>query len=289
MRIVILTHSEDRHYYFANTIIEETRAVVGVVTGAKTAPAPAPDWRKKSGRRELIYRLRNRLVNLGFRGWRLALEAEKREEEMRAFAGAMAAFEERHAQLRIAHVGHSHPSINDAALVALIREHRPDAIAIMGTALVKQGVIESAPFVINMHTGLSPYYRGGLTNFWPIVEDDPGYFGVTIHRISLGIDSGDIIYTARPRILVDDNYPRVNCRCIKIGTSLMIQALEHVRAGDVKSVPQWVRGKLFFDRDMNSFVAYRYWRKRAEFFSRHHHLEEAGQLPQPRLIMNGEG
>ena len=35
MKIVILTRSADRHYYFCNQIIEKTEKVTGVITGAK--------------------------------------------------------------------------------------------------------------------------------------------------------------------------------------------------------------------------------------------------------------
>ena len=35
MRIIILTHDNDRHFYFCNEIIKNTNQVVGVITGAK--------------------------------------------------------------------------------------------------------------------------------------------------------------------------------------------------------------------------------------------------------------
>jgi folate-dependent phosphoribosylglycinamide formyltransferase PurN len=283
MRVVVLTHWEDRHCYFANRLIEETGAVVGVVTGAKDAPATA---RRLTGR-ALYIRTRNRALNLTFRKWLRALEREKRTEELSAFAGARAKFLDRHARLRIAHVGEEYASINDPALVARIREQRPDVIAVMGTALVKDGILGSAAHIINMHTGLAPYYRGGYTNLWPIIENDPGYFGVTIHTMSPGIDSGDIIYTARPEVAPDDNFSRVNCRCIELGTGLMVQALGQVQKGTLGSVAQWTRGKLFFDRDMNGWVAYRYFLGRRRFFAEHYRLAQSAALPQPRLITNG--
>ena len=35
MRIIILTHDEDRHFYFCNQVIKYTNNVVGVFTGGK--------------------------------------------------------------------------------------------------------------------------------------------------------------------------------------------------------------------------------------------------------------
>jgi len=44
---------------------------------------------------------------------------------------------------------------------------------------------------INMHPSLLPYNRGKNYNFWTLVEKNP--FGVSLHRVDKGIDSGDII------------------------------------------------------------------------------------------------
>jgi len=44
---------------------------------------------------------------------------------------------------------------------------------------------------INTHPSFLPYNRGKHTNFWAIVKGEP--FGVTIHMIDKGIDTGAII------------------------------------------------------------------------------------------------
>lgn len=45
---------------------------------------------------------------------------------------------------------------------------------------------------LNFHPSLLPYNRGKHYNFWNIVEDVP--FGVTIHKVDTGIDSGAIVF-----------------------------------------------------------------------------------------------
>jgi methionyl-tRNA formyltransferase len=47
---------------------------------------------------------------------------------------------------------------------------------------------------INTHPSLLPYNRGKHYNFWAIIEEVP--FGVTLHRVDAGIDSGDILAQA---------------------------------------------------------------------------------------------
>lgn len=44
---------------------------------------------------------------------------------------------------------------------------------------------------INTHPSLLPHNRGKHYNFWALVEQSP--FGVTIHRVDYGIDTGEII------------------------------------------------------------------------------------------------
>jgi len=47
---------------------------------------------------------------------------------------------------------------------------------------------------INTHPSLLPYNRGKHYNFWALVEQVP--FGVTLHRVDSGVDTGDIVYQA---------------------------------------------------------------------------------------------
>tara|TARA_B100000029_G_scaffold514061_1_gene615502 strand:- start:1735 stop:2529 length:795 start_codon:yes stop_codon:yes gene_type:complete len=51
---------------------------------------------------------------------------------------------------------------------------------------------------INIHMGVSPYYRGTACNFWALYDKNPQYVGSTIHRLSKGLDSGSILYHAIP-------------------------------------------------------------------------------------------
>ncbi len=56
---------------------------------------------------------------------------------------------------------------------------------------------------INIHIGVSPYYRGTDCNFWALYEDNPHLVGATIHMLSKGLDSGPILYHAMSNIKSD--------------------------------------------------------------------------------------
>jgi folate-dependent phosphoribosylglycinamide formyltransferase PurN len=51
---------------------------------------------------------------------------------------------------------------------------------------------------INIHMGVSPYYRGSSCNFWALYDGRPEMVGATIHLLSKGLDSGDILFHAFP-------------------------------------------------------------------------------------------
>ena len=56
---------------------------------------------------------------------------------------------------------------------------------------------------INIHMGLSPYYRGADCNFWALYDNNPHLVGATIHMLSKGLDSGPILYHAMSRLKSD--------------------------------------------------------------------------------------
>ncbi len=49
---------------------------------------------------------------------------------------------------------------------------------------------------INIHMGVSPYYRGTDCNFWALYDNNPHLVGATIHMLSKGLDSGPMLYRA---------------------------------------------------------------------------------------------
>jgi hypothetical protein len=59
---------------------------------------------------------------------------------------------------------------------------------------------------LNIHMGVSPYYRGSSCNFWALDDRRPDMVGATIHKLSKGLDSGAMYYHAFPRPQVADPF-----------------------------------------------------------------------------------
>lgn len=48
---------------------------------------------------------------------------------------------------------------------------------------------------INVHLGMSPYYRGSAPNFWAAYDGRPEYVGGTLHALTDSLDAGPIYET----------------------------------------------------------------------------------------------
>lgn len=130
---------------------------------------------------------------------------------------------------------------------------KPDYIVVFGSSLLKEKIIDLLPpkRIINMHLGLSPYYRGSGTNFWALYNKEPQYVGVTIHYLDKGIDSGEMIVQGRPEITGDDTPHSIGNKTISVGVDLIIELLKKIEQGkEIKSQKQDLSlGKLYKFKD----------------------------------------
>ena len=76
-----------------------------------------------------------------------------------------------------------------------------------GTRILSKELLSkiSVP-IINIHVGITPKYRGIHGGFWAIKNNDLENFGVTIHHVDSGIDTGKIIDQVRIKPTKEDNY-----------------------------------------------------------------------------------
>lgn len=116
---------------------------------------------------------------------------------------------------------YSHPvelaygAINTPECLEAIVSLQPDVLAAYGCSLVKEPLLEAfAGRFLNVHLGLSPYYRGTGTNFWPLVNGEPEYVGATFMHIDAGVDTGEIIHQIRARIYPGDTPHQIGNRLI---------------------------------------------------------------------------
>lgn len=117
--------------------------------------------------------------------------------------------------------------INNPLYVTKIINMNPDLIIAYGCSIITSDLLAffKGRF-INIHLGLSPYYRGSATNFWPFVNKELACVGVTFMHIDEGVDTGEIIHQQRAVMHKTDSIHSIGCRLIKDMTLSCIKIIE---------------------------------------------------------------
>ena len=98
-------------------------------------------------------------------------------------------------------------SINSQKFRVKANKFNPSYILVSGTKIIGNKTIENFPKrIINIHAGITPYYRGVHGAYWSIINNDFDRCGVTLHFIDSGVDTGQIISQAVVRISKNDNF-----------------------------------------------------------------------------------
>mgnify|MGYP001260327672 CR=1 FL=1 len=160
MNIVVLTSNHPRHKYFANQISKHFN-LIGVVSEQKSF-SPLKNIKNSDEENIIINHFQRRELK------------EKKEFDTD--------FDNGFDILKI-----NKNSINKSVVLDFLKSEEIDYVFVYGTGIIGELIIKEFPNkIINMHLGLSPYYRGAGTNFWPIVNAEPQYCGVTIHFLDKG-------------------------------------------------------------------------------------------------------
>lgn len=142
---------------------------------------------------------------------------------------------------------------NDPAELDRLRRLAPDVVLVFGTSLLKPPIIEAFPGrILNIHLGLSPYYRGAGTNFWPLVNGEPEYCGATIHFLDAGVDTGPIIAHARPAIVAGDGPHDIGNKTIIAAADALADAAVAHAAAPMAGVRQWDGGRVYRRADFSA-------------------------------------
>ena len=105
--------------------------------------------------------------------------------------------------------------INDNLIINQIKKIKPDFIICYGTSLLKENFINTFyNKIINIHLGLSPYYKGVATNFFPILDRKPEFIGGSLIFADKSVDGGEIIHQKQAKILPNDTIHSVGFRLL---------------------------------------------------------------------------
>jgi methionyl-tRNA formyltransferase len=120
--------------------------------------------------------------------------------------------------------------VNDDDARALIARAAPDAVIVCAFgALVKEPLLSDFQ-MLNVHPSLLPRWRGAAPIERAIMAGDE-HTGVSIMRLTAGLDSGPVGLTVREPILPEDTYGSLAAKLERSGARLLIDALDTLQRG----------------------------------------------------------
>ncbi len=114
-----------------------------------------------------------------------------------------------------------------------------DIYVVFGASYIKGWLVDDLvqSRAINIHMGVSPYYRGSSCNFWALYDNNPHLVGSTIHMLSKGLDSGGMLFHALPE--PDNHSPfEYTMRAVKAAQSSLVQKIEDRSILDMAPIEQ---------------------------------------------------
>jgi methionyl-tRNA formyltransferase len=117
------------------------------------------------------------------------------------------------------------PSVNDLGTRARIAQARPDVVCVCAFgALIKEPLL-SDHAMLNVHPSLLPRWRGAAPIERAIMAGDERT-GVSIMRLTAGLDSGPVCLQTRLPIEPQDTYGTLATRLQELGGELLVESLD---------------------------------------------------------------
>lgn len=139
-------------------------------------------------------------------------------------------------------------SVNSKDCIQYLKEEKPDVIIVNGTRIIGKKVLNAIDGVfINTHAGITPKYRGVHGGYWAMANKDKEHFGVTVHLVNAGIDTGGILSQSIIQPGKKDNFLTYTYLQVGEGINLMRQALEDCQNDEVNEIePPTTESNLFY-------------------------------------------
>lgn len=220
MQIILITGDDVAHRYVANQLLSAiTIDVIIVDHGRKlTKFGRVRQLWKRYSVAQLVSRV---LLSLFQKVWK---DEAVSERSMTAVLGKEPCARFKRPEL-LRHVD----GINTKQGLELVASLNPDVILIYGTGIVGAKVLSQAKkLALNMHTGISPYYRGCDCAFWPLYNQELHMVGATVHECTKDVDGGRVFGTTRAVLHEDDDLFAVFARSIAAGARLYVEKVKEL-------------------------------------------------------------
>jgi methionyl-tRNA formyltransferase len=138
-------------------------------------------------------------------------------------------------------------SVNNEACKQLLQQIQPDVVLVNGTRIISNKILQctNATF-INMHAGITPWYRGSHGGYWALYNNDPDNFGTTIHLVDTGVDTGGILKQVFINPTKADNFATYPVLQVANGIIALKEVLPKIINGNYEINKHTDKGKMYY-------------------------------------------
>jgi len=216
MKAVIITADGPEHRFVTRCLVESLgNRLCGVVIERGKKKEPLATSLKNATRRYGVFTVIERLITKLVRKF---LRTQNRQlSALYEVLGQLSLETYMPAEMPVLEV----ESANRNECVKWIENINADYVFVYGTGIIGKKVL-SLPSVqaLNLHTGISPLYRGSDCAFWPLYNNEPLMVGSTVHKCTPEVDGGDIYGRVSVRLSKDDDPYFAFAKSVKAGAVL---------------------------------------------------------------------
>ena len=130
-------------------------------------------------------------------------------------------------------------NVNDKDFIKKIKKYNADLFVSMSfDQMIKKQVFDIPnKGTINCHVGKLPFYRGRHGISWMLINDEKE-FGISVHYIDDGIDTGDLINQEVFKITDADSYKTILERSYKECPRILYKSIKQIQQNNACRAPQ---------------------------------------------------
>ena len=128
---------------------------------------------------------------------------------------------------------HQTANVNDPGSVAAIAAAEPDAVAVCAFGQLIREPLLSDHLMLNVHPSLIPRWRGAAPIERAILAGDERT-GVTIMRVTEGLDSGPVALQRELEIAAGEGFDSLSARLAELGGEALVDALDLAGRGGLE-------------------------------------------------------
>jgi hypothetical protein len=227
LKVILLTGSHARHLYVVDQLVSLGCVVAHVMEEREAFVPQPPNGLEERDRINFIRHFRDRA-----------------DSELRFFGEKKRA----HGELPTLNV--SANTLNNEKTIQWVKSFDADLLISYGIHKLSDEFLAVGPKITwNIHGGLSPWYRGNATLFWPFYHMRPNWAGMTVHQLTARLDGGDILHHSLPELEYGDGLHDVACKAVIQVAEDLKRLLFSMPFSELTYHKQRTAGKLYTSQD----------------------------------------